>query len=54
MEKLSVIYDLSRSRCTQVELSHSYREQNLAAAPVSNANEITHITTALWSCGDNK
>jgi hypothetical protein len=37
----------------QIELSHSCLEQNLALAPVSNANEKTHIETGLWLCGDS-
>lgn len=54
MEKLiECIYDLYRSRHMQMALPHSCPEQNLAPAPVSNANEKTHITTGLWLCGDS-
>ena len=48
VEKLSVIYDLYRSRHMQIEPSRSCLEQNLAPAPVSNANEKTQVETGLW------
>lgn len=47
------MYDFYRSRHMQNEPSHSRLEQNLAPAPVSNANEKTHISTGLWLCGDS-